>query len=107
MSELPFRKFALTETELKEKANRARKASQETAPHRGVRGREPLGAQGRQGSSGASPLGGWGREREKERSGSDVSLGNPWCLHRHPAGSQRPRHGTRGLAQASRKAWET
>lgn len=69
-SELPFRKFALTETELKEKVNRGRKAGQETAPHRGVRGSGTEegegalrraapgaagGAGGRQERSGASP----------------------------------------------------
>lgn len=56
MSEPPFRKFALTETELKEKANRGRKASQETAPHRGVRGsgtKEGEGAPGGAGEAGA------------------------------------------------------
>ena len=55
MSELPFIKFTLIETELKEKANRGRKASQETAPHRGVRGsgtKEGEGAPGGAGEAG-------------------------------------------------------
>ena len=71
MSELPFIKFTLIETELNEKANRGRKASQETAPHRGVRGsgtKEGEGAPGGAGEAGelrGLPVGGLGQgERE-------------------------------------------